>query len=35
MNRRKADIYFNRPPEELIFLTKSEHSKLHGKNRHV
>lgn len=29
-----ADLYVNRPPEELIFLTISEHSKLHGVNRH-
>lgn len=24
-------IYFDRPPEELIFLTKSEHRRLHSK----
>lgn len=29
-----ADLYVNRPPQELIFLTSSEHSKLHGRNRH-
>ena len=26
------DMYWDRPPEELIFLTKSDHYKLHGKN---
>ena len=25
-------MYYNRPPKELIFLTKSEHRKLHAKN---
>lgn len=24
------DMYYDRPPEELIFLTKSEHRRLHG-----
>lgn len=24
-------LYYNRPAKELIFLTKSEHSSLHGK----
>ena len=27
---RTLDMYLNRPPEELIFLTLSEHSKLHN-----
>lgn len=27
------DMYFNRPPEELIFLTKSEHRSLHHKGK--
>ena len=26
------DMYWNRPPEELIFLSKSDHYSLHGKN---
>lgn len=26
----KLGLYYDRPPEELIFLTKSEHAKLHG-----
>lgn len=26
------DMYWNRPPEELIFLTRKEHSKLHNAN---
>ncbi len=25
----KEGLYYNRPPEELIFLTESEHTKLH------
>ena len=25
----ELDMYYNRPPEELIFLTNSEHTKLH------
>lgn len=28
---KALDMYFNRPPEELIFVTKSEHAKIHGK----
>ena len=28
----KMNLYFHRPPEELIFLTKSEHSSLHHKD---
>lgn len=28
---QKLNLYYNRPPEELIFLTKSEHGKLHKK----
>ena len=27
----KAGLYYNRPPEELIFLTNAEHSSLHCK----
>ena len=27
------DMYYNRPPEELIFLTKSEHKSLHHKDQ--
>ena len=27
----KKDLYYNRPAKELIFLTRSEHSKLHFK----
>ena len=27
----ELDIYYNRPPEELIFLTSAEHSRLHHK----
>lgn len=26
------NLYYNRPPEELIFLTKSEHMKLHRRS---
>lgn len=26
---KALDMYYNRPPEELIFLTRSEHKKLH------
>ena len=26
------DMYYNRPPEELIFLSRSEHNRLHSKN---
>lgn len=29
---KQEGLYYNRPPEELIFLTKSEHRKLHGLN---
>ena len=33
-NELKAlGMYYNRPPEELIFLRKGEHSKLHNKGR--
>jgi len=28
---KALDMYYNRPPEELIFVTKSEHAKIHGK----
>lgn len=28
------DMYFDRPAEELIFLTKQEHTPLHHKGRH-
>lgn len=28
------DMYFDRPPEELIFLTSAEHNSLHRKGRH-
>lgn len=28
-----SKLYYNRPASELIFLTKSTHSTLHGKNR--
>ena len=27
-------MYYNRPPEELIFLTVSEHKSLHSKGKH-
>lgn len=27
------DMYYNRPPEELVFLLKSEHAALHGSFR--
>lgn len=27
------EVYFNRPAEELIFLTDTEHKKLHGKDQ--
>ena len=27
------DMYYNRPANELVFLTKSEHMKLHKRNR--
>lgn len=27
------DVYYNRPPEELIFLTRAEHAKLHYTNK--
>lgn len=30
---KALDMYWNRPPEELIFLTKSEHVSLHSKGR--
>ena len=26
----KKGLYFNRPPEEFVFLTKTEHDKIHG-----
>lgn len=29
----ELDMYYNRPPEELIFLTSDEHSKLHHKGK--
>lgn len=29
---KELDMYFNRPAKELIFLTRSEHSKLHKQN---
>lgn len=29
---KALDMYYNRPPEELIFMTASEHQKLHGKS---
>lgn len=29
------DMYYNRPPEELIFLTVSEHQKLHNKGKQL
>ena len=29
------DMYYNRPPEELIFLTKEEHVSLHNKGKHL
>lgn len=32
---KALDVYFNRPPEELIFLTKSEHKRLHNQRRFV
>ena len=28
------DMYYNRPPEELIFMTREEHTSLHRKNKH-
>ena len=31
---KKMGLYFHRPACELIFLTCSEHSKLHGKHRY-
>ena len=34
-NELKAlDMYYNRPASELIFLTESEHSRLHMKGKH-
>ena len=30
---KALDMYYNRPAEELIFLTRSEHAKLHNKGR--
>ena len=30
---KALDIYYNRPPEELIFLTKAEHTALHMKGK--
>lgn len=36
MDELKAlDMYYNRPPEELIFVTKSQHNVLHLKGRVV
>lgn len=32
---RLEGLYYNRPANELIFLTKSEHAKLHGENKLV
>lgn len=32
---QRLGLYENRPPRELIFIRRSEHSKLHGKNRHT
>lgn len=29
---KEKDLYWKRPANELIFLTRSEHTKLHGKN---
>ena len=31
---KNRDLYYNRPASELIFLTHSEHSKLHGKAKY-
>lgn len=31
---KMMNLYYNRPPEELIFLTSAEHSRLHGKLNH-
>ena len=31
---KALDMYYNRPASELIFLTISEHSKLHNKGEH-
>lgn len=28
----QMNLYYNRPPEELIFLTNAEHMRLHGKH---
>lgn len=28
---RKFGLYYNRPPEELIFVTRGEHQKMHHK----
>lgn len=28
---KALDMYYNRSPEELVFVTKSEHGKIHGK----
>lgn len=30
----RLDMYYNRPYFELIFLTRTEHNKLHAKTRH-
>lgn len=30
---KSLDLYYRRPPEELIFLTHSEHTKLHSNHR--
>jgi hypothetical protein len=30
---KALDMYFNRPAEELIFLTKAEHNSLHHKGK--
>ena len=31
---KALNMYYNRPAEELIFLTKSEHNILHNKGKH-
>lgn len=30
---KALDMYYNRPPEELIYLTKAEHTSLHTKGK--
>ena len=32
---KALDMYYNRPAEELIFLTISEHTSLHKKGKHL